>query len=100
MHQTKRTIRDLIEEHMIPIPEAGCWLWLDDIDKQRILLYGTRTSVKELVYEAFKGPIPDGKIVIQSCQITDCVNPAHLLLVGRADREPIRQVAVISKSMK
>lgn len=36
-------------------------------------------------YELHKGPIPDGKCVLHTCDVRDCVRPDHLFLGSYAD---------------
>lgn len=82
-----QTIRDRIENLSIPVPESGCWIWLNHwmVDG-----YGyfnvTRDKVKKVSlahrasYEEFIGPIPPGMYVCHKCDVPACVNPSHLFL--------------------
>jgi hypothetical protein len=36
-------------------------------------------------YELFVGPIPEGMIIRHSCDVTSCVQPAHLLIGTQAE---------------
>ena len=76
------TRREYIEARSIPIPFAGCWLWLRSVGSHG---YGQGTGggqrvtvAHRLSYEAFKGPIPTGMLVQHSCDNKWCVNPDHL----------------------
>lgn len=64
-------------ERSIPEPNTGCWLWLGWVDKDG---YGTIRGrpAHRKSYEAHKGAIPEGKIVLHSCDQPGCVNPDHL----------------------
>ena len=77
-------LRAYIEERSIPIPFAGCWLWLRSIGSHG---YGQAscppdrvTTAHRVAYRAFKGPIPKGLLVQHKCDQRWCVNPDHLEL--------------------
>lgn len=77
--------RDYITARSIPIPFAGCWMWLLSIGthgygnvSRAITGTGRSGTAHRLSYEAFKGPIPSGMLVQHSCDNTWCVNPDHL----------------------
>lgn len=80
---------------LIRIDENGCWR---SIIKSRVaggysrIKVGSRTdgSRKSVLmhrasYEAFVGIIPDGMTVDHLCEVTDCVNPKHLVLASSWD---------------
>lgn len=78
------SLREYIERRSLPIPFAGCWLWLQSFGSHG---YGNASTPRERVttahrvsYEAFKGPIPIGMLVQHSCDNRWCVNPDHLSL--------------------
>lgn len=64
---------------------GDCWLWTgyvrpdgygvltQKVDGKATPLYAHRLS-----YEAFVGPIPDGKHIDHLCRVRCCINPAHL----------------------
>lgn len=79
--------RALIEAHSIPIPFAGCWMWLRSFHNggygQQWFGVGQDRRlylVHRLSFEAFKGPIPAGMLIQHSCDNRWCCNPEHLSL--------------------
>lgn len=63
----------------------GCWIWTGKSLNQKgyghIQLGGKGTKHKlshRLSYEIHHGPIPDGMVVMHSCDNPTCVNPSHL----------------------
>lgn len=67
-------------------PELGnCWIWLGSKTAAgygQIIVSGRRRGPKayvhRLMFEMFKGPIPDGMEVDHLCRNTSCVRPKHL----------------------
>ncbi len=71
------------EEHCVPEPNSGCWLWLRGMarggyGKQRM---GKKTTTAHRAsWMIYKGPIPAGLYVCHRCDVPSCVNPDHLFL--------------------
>lgn len=76
----------------------GCWRWTGPtimegrfgtimawVEGKRVLMSAHRYS-----YVLHHGPIPEGRIIRQTCGHGLCVNPAHLgLLTARVEPEPV-----------
>lgn len=63
--------------------ESGCWLWTGFIlptGYVQISYQGRRSKAHHLAHMANKGPVPEGKVVMHSCDVRHCLNPAHLSL--------------------
>jgi hypothetical protein len=62
--------------------ESGCWFWTGNRDKDG---YGRFTWREEKIKRAhhaawriFKGPLPNPRFLMHSCDTPSCVNPDHL----------------------
>lgn len=72
-------------------PENDCWIWygsksgdgypeISDVSKNRKRKIGAH----RLSWEIFRGPIPKGHVVGQSCENAECTNPKHLVCGTRS----------------
>lgn len=77
--------KDTLEQRFIKQVKKtnSCWIWTGNFN---VYGYG-RTHYKRraylahrLSYELANGPIPEGLGVCHKCDVTACVNPAHLFL--------------------
>lgn len=74
---------------------AGCWFWRGAIHKlgygqcvigsRRVVGERTCAMAHRVAYELCVGPIPDGLEIDHLCRVRNCVNPAHLETVTRAE---------------
>lgn len=72
-----------------------CWEWTGKIGPNG---YGVLTDGKRgyaahrVSYELHNGPIPDGKMILHSCDNRRCVNPYHLRIGSHAENMLDRQM--------
>lgn len=62
-------------------PNSGCVLWSGYGTKQGygvISIDGKTQLTHRVSFELNKGPIPDGLLVLHSCDTPACINPSHL----------------------
>ncbi len=73
----------------------GCWIWKGGKNGYGygvFLLPGEKpVRAHRYAYERVHGAIPDGMIVMHSCDNPPCVNPAHLSLGTRDDNNQDKQ---------
>lgn len=72
--------------------ETGCWMWRagkrsDGYGLIQDGYYGKTVSSHRIAYRLFVGEIPDGMMVMHSCDNKLCVNPSHLSLGSSADNQ-------------
>lgn len=63
--------------------ENGCWIWggstRGDGYGQVSRPDGSQTYAHIRAYELWKGPVPEGKIVMHRCDVKRCARPGHLV---------------------
>lgn len=82
-----RCPRQYIERNTERITESGCWIWMGSISEKYgyAFINWKYYAAHRLAWIAFRGPIPDGLLVLHRCDIHLCCNPAHLFIGTHAD---------------
>jgi len=76
------------EEHYIPEPNSGCFLWLNALGAAGygwIMRGGQHYQAHRYSWIIHRGPIPPGMSVLHKCDTPSCVNPDHLRLGTQRD---------------
>lgn len=75
-------------DHVVPVPESGCWLWGKSWNSAGYgqAYRGTKAvGAHRVVWEELIGPIPAGLDLCHKCDTPPCCNPDHLFLGTRSD---------------
>lgn len=68
--------------------DVGCWEWTGSKDRDgygRIRIGDRPVMAHRVSYEMHHGEIPDGAVVMHSCDNPACVRPTHLKIGSQAD---------------
>lgn len=79
-NEIKEKLRYL-DERSIPVPWSGCSMWIAGLDKDgygQASLRNKNIRAHRLSYLVNKGSIPEGMVVMHSCDVPCCINPDHL----------------------
>lgn len=74
-------MENLAQLKKFSVADNGCWMWNGYRDKRgygRTSANGKSWLAHRLFYTCHRGEIPDGKVVMHSCDTPSCVNPEHL----------------------
>lgn len=77
-------IDEWLDEHMIPEPMSGCWLWTRTLKPQgygHCDFQGRPYPAHKVVWQMLRGPIPAKMWIDHLCRNRQCVNPVHLEVV-------------------
>lgn len=87
----RKSLWDRFHEKVDVIPECGCWLWNASVSEfgYGIIGLGRREQgtdkAHKVAWRLYNGEIPSGMNVLHKCDVSACVNPAHLYLGTLSD---------------
>ena len=77
-------IFDRFEAKVERVPFMGCWIWMGALNEHGYGVIGRgrrgcgNDKAHRVAYRAYRGEIPEGKIMLHKCGNPICVNPWHL----------------------
>ena len=79
------TFYDDVVADLIRVDEpTGCWVWMGPMEKGPILSVRSHESVRRIVWERWREPLPPWRRLSATCSNPRCVNPAHMTHGGMA----------------
>ena len=75
------TLQDAFRFRMPGPPPEGCWIWTGSCNSSGygvISHAGSILRAHRVSYVLHVGEIPDGKLLRHTCDVRNCVQPAHL----------------------
>ena len=89
VHTSRRKPPEVRFAAFVKPVESGCWEWQGFCLANGYGRFGLRAGkivlAHRFAYEMANGVIPDGKMILHSCDNPPCVNPAHLSVGTHAD---------------
>lgn len=82
------TTVDRIMGKVEQITESGCWIYLGYVNEYgyaQANFQGRQRAVHRLMYEYFRGPIPNEFPLDHLCRVRCCVNPHHTRAVTQRE---------------
>jgi hypothetical protein len=84
-----RPLLERLMERVIPEPNSGCWLWTGGLYARgygmAFLPGGKPVLAHRAMLIAHGIDVPSNKIVMHTCDLLCCVNPAHLRVATQAE---------------
>ena len=81
-------IARLFETRVVEVLPSGCHIWMGGVNDQGygLIRHGQRHKrAHRVAWEMANGPIPEGMVILHSCDLPSCVNPCHLTAGTQAD---------------
>jgi hypothetical protein len=79
-----RPLGERLSEKYVEDVDTGCWIYQGAISKNGYGWIGDEAPSRKTIgahraaYKAWVGPIPEGYVVLHSCDNPPCINPEHL----------------------
>jgi hypothetical protein len=80
-HSSEESVMKRLEKYSGDKSEAGCIEWTGGKDRGgygKMAIGLKRLSAHRVAYAMLVGPIPEGKVLMHSCDNPACINPDHL----------------------
>ena len=77
-------LSEQLQNKISPEPNSGCWLWTGALERcgyGQVHIKRKNKMAHRIIYEFYKGPIPEGYELDHLCRVRSCVNPDHLEIV-------------------
>lgn len=83
-----KPVASRLDEKSVLVPFCGCKIWTGaslPFGYGVISVNGKQTSTHRAAWQEAFGKIPDGLLVLHSCDVPSCINPNHLFLGSAHD---------------